>query len=133
MKNLGKYENPKVKKAWKISTILVCIFVFIPCLTIATFGILHLCGVANLKDEETHIYEVKFYDEETQFVYYQENIIRGGKFKFTYKPSREGYEFRGWDTNHNSFPNIIPSRAFRNISARALWVPERSYSFRGNK
>ena len=133
MKNLGKYENPRVKKAWKVSTILVCIFVFVPCLALGTLGILHLCGVTPMQDSSTHIYHVRFYDDDTNQVYYTEEIIRGGKLRYTYKPTREGYKFRGWDTNNNNFPNIVPTRIFRDINARALWVSLDSLPNGGNK
>ena len=133
MKKLGKYENPKVKKAWKITSIFVCILVFVPCLALATFGILHLAGVTNLKDEHTHVYEINFYDEETSHVYATFYKVRGDKIEYDYKPTKEGYRFRGWDTNHDMFVDIIPRRAYRDINARALWAPLDATTTGGNK
>ena len=133
MAKLGKYENPKVKKAWKVSTILVCVFCLIPCLALATFGILHLCGVTNMKDESTHTYHLVFYDEETQQIYDKFDVIRGGKFKYTFKPSKENLKFRGWDINHDSLPDIIPGHIFKDINARAVWAPINPYQPGGNK
>ena len=136
MKNLGKYENPSVKKAWKVTTILVCIFVFVPCLALGTLGILHLCGVTPMQDSSTHVYTVRYYDVEesgAEVEFLNERVIRGGKLRYTYKPTREGYKFRGWDTNNNNFPNIVPTRIFKDINAKALWVPIKDLSIGGDK
>ena len=121
---LGKYENPRVKKAWKTITVISSIFVLVTCVALATFGILYLCGVYDLTNDGPRSYWVKFSDPETKQVYFSETFTRGDKLKYTFKPSKEGYKFRGWDLNNDSFVDIIPSHVYKNIDAKALWLPE---------
>ena len=120
---IRKYENPAVKKAWKITTIFVSIFVFVPCLALMTFGVLYLAGVIDLTNDNARVYTVQFYDSETQHVYFQTTKTRGEKFSYKEKPYKAGYTFRGWDTNGDTFADIIPTRVYGDIYAKALWAP----------
>lgn len=118
---LKKYENPRRKKAWKVTTFVVCILVFVPCLVLSTFGILSLAGVVDFTNDYARTYEIVFRDSLSDTTYYSASKIRGEKFSYDYKPEKEGYKFRGWDINGDNLIDIIPSRVFKDIDARALW------------
>lgn len=120
---LRKYENPKVKKAWKITTILVAVLISLTSIGLITFGVLHLAGVVDLTNDEARVYSIRFFDSESDTVYYETSMVRGEKLKYTFEPSKSGYTFRGWDLNGDTFKDIIPSHVYNNINARALWAP----------
>ena len=123
MRKLRKYENPKVKKAWKFTTLFVSIFVFVPCLALMTFGVLYLAGVVDLTNNSPRTYTFQFRDSTSETIYYETTKVRGEKFEYTLEPQKSGYKFRGWDLNGDNFADIIPHHVYKDINARALWSP----------
>ena len=105
-------------KANKRMGLPAAILIIIPCLTLATFAILDVCGVFPLLGA-TRSYTVSFYSDNELLDSFK--LKRGDKLEYDYTPDKDGYRFMGWDIDNNKIPDILPQRIYYDIKANAVW------------
>ena len=118
-------EHPGLGKATKGLAIAASILVMLPCLAVATFGILDLAGVFPLLSDPRY-YTVQFISDE--HVIEERQIKRGEFLEYNSKPTKEDFEFKGWDLDGNKIPDVVKRRVYSNLYFRAIWKDLRKSS-----
>ena len=118
-------EHRALGKATKGFAIAASILVMIPCLAIAVFGVLDIAGVFPLLSEPRY-YTVQFIVDE--IVIEEQQIKRGEYLEYDFSPTKDEFEFKGWDSDGNKIPEIVKRRVYSNLYFRAVWKDLRKSS-----
>ena len=120
-----KKEHPRLGKATKGFAIAASILIMIPCLAVAAFGVLDIIGVFPLLGSPRYYYVDFVVDNE---VIDTKTIKRGEYIEYDFEPTKDEFEFKGWDCDGNKIPDIVKRRVYSDIVFVALFKDLRKSS-----
>jgi len=111
----------------KVGAILASILALLLSVAVIVFLILGMCGVFGLDSPTANQYRVTFVANNmvlSDHTYLRGEDIITDDIVVPSKPDDEyglDYYFVGWDTNGNNIPNPVPTKAYSNINAVAIY------------
>ena len=123
---MAKKKRTKILgKFTKTIAIIASVLVILPCLAIVVFGVMDITETIPLLGEP-RTYTVSFFSEGINIS--SASYKRGEKLTNVPTPINNGATFMGWDIDGNNIPDILPTRVYMNIKARAMWLEDEETS-----
>lgn len=117
-------KGERVNKVFKALGLVGASLMIVSCLALATFLILDIIGINTLLSDGPRYYSIGFFDGDipVSVVSYR----RGDKIVVPGKQYKEGdenwtYTFKGWDINWDGTADIIPTYAYYEFDALAVY------------
>ena len=122
---MAKVRSEKFNKTFKAFGVLGAVLMLVTTLIFVSFLVLDLIGINPMISNGPRHYIVEFKNEEE--VVFSQSYRRGERITIPDDPKHSEseyyiYKFKGWDTNGDTIPDIIPRRAYAPLKARALYT-----------
>lgn len=123
---MNKQTKPKRRKAWKVVSLIATSLLMVSVIAIPTFLILDTTEVVRVTSGVNRQYTITFMVDDE--VYATKVLYRGTPIDYSdiKDPVKDGtfftyYTFSGWDTTGDGFVDHLPSKAYRNYKAVAIF------------
>ena len=122
---MAKARSERFNKSFKALGVLGAVLMLLTTLTFIAFLVLDLIGINPMMSDGPRHYTVEFRSEDK--VVFMQSYRRGENITVPDDPKHSEseyyvYKFKGWDTNGDTIPDIIPKRAYAPLKARALYT-----------